>query len=179
MPILTALAISIGALGGIATWAFVGPLAGFGLQIWAAFVAWAAYYHSGGKAAALKSNLPAHIFGAFVGWAALFAITKLAGALGVPLAGGLCVGIGAAAIVLAANLPLLAGIPSSVYGFGCVAGFTLLAGKLELLTAASIVDNPFINIVVSMAIGALLAFASEKIGTALAAKPAAAGAPAA
>lgn len=168
MPLLTALAISIGVLGGLATWLFVGPLAGIGLQIWAAFIAWAAYYHSGGTQVALKTNIPAHIFGAFIGWASLFGITALAGSLGVPVAGGICVGIGAAVIVLAANIPALASIPSSVYGFGCVAGFTLLAGKLNMLTAASIVDNPFINIVVSMIAGALFGFLSEKIGGAMA-----------
>ena len=43
MPLLTALAISIGILGGVATWLFTGPLAGFSLQIWAAFIAWAAF----------------------------------------------------------------------------------------------------------------------------------------
>ena len=168
MPLLTALSISIGVLGGIATWLFVGPLAGLGLQIWAAFIAWAAYYHSGGTQDALKTNIPAHVFGAFIGWAALFGITVFAGNLGVPVAGGICVGIGAAIIVIAANVPALASIPSSVYGFGCVAGFTLLAGKLEMLTAGSLVDNPFINIVVSMIAGALFAFASEKIGGMLA-----------
>lgn len=170
MPILTALAISIGVLGGVATWLFVGPLAGVGLQIWAAFIAWAAYYHSGGKVAALKTNIPAHIYGAFIGWAALFAITVLAGGLGVPLAGGIAVGIGAALIVLGANIGLLGSIPSSVYGFGCVAGFTLLAGKLDMLTAASINDNPFINIVLSMIIGAGFAWLSEMIGGAMAKK---------
>lgn len=175
MPILTALAIRIGLLGGIATYLFVGPLAALGLQIWAAFIAWAAFYHSGGKTAALSANIPAHIFGAFIGWAALFGITQLGGSLGVPLAGGIMVAIGAFVIVIAANIPLLAGIPSSVYGFGCVAAYALLAGKISTLTAASIVDNPFINIAVSMAVGALFGFASEKLGTAMA-KPAAAAA---
>ncbi len=66
MPLLTALALSIGILGGIATYLFAGPAAALGLQIWAAFVAWAAYYHSGGKEASLKSNIPAHIWGAIL-----------------------------------------------------------------------------------------------------------------
>ncbi|MCB1382103.1 MAG: DUF1097 domain-containing protein [Notoacmeibacter sp.] len=168
MPLLTALAISIGVLGGLATWAFVGPMASLGLQIWAAFIAWAAFYHSGGGAAALKSNIPAHIFGAIVGWASLWAITLLAPGLGVPVAGGICVAIGAAVIVLAANIAALGSIPSSVYGFGCVAGYTLLAGKLGTLMSGSIVDNPLINIAVSMIIGAVLGFISQKIGAAMA-----------
>ena len=170
MPLLTALALSIGVLGGLATYAFVGPLAGVGLQIWAAFFAWAAFYHSGGKTAALRANIPAHILGAFVGWLALVGTTSLAGGLGVPVAAGICVGIGAAAMVLAANMPMFALIPSTVYGFACVAAYALLAGKLGLLYAGTIVDNPLLNVVASMVIGTLLGYLSEAIGVALAKK---------
>ncbi|MCB8836499.1 DUF1097 domain-containing protein [Aurantimonas sp. VKM B-3413] len=171
MPLLTALALSIGVLGGVATWAFVGPAAGVGLQIWAAFVAWAAFYHSGGKMAALRANIPAHILGAVVGWLALVGTTSLAGGLGVPVAAGICVGIGAAAMVMAANLPLFGSIPSSVYGFACVAGYALLAGKLGTLYAGNIVDNPLINIVASMVIGSVLGYLSEVIGVAISKRP--------
>mgnify|MGYP003645062768 CR=1 FL=1 len=178
MPLLTALAISIGVLGGLATWMFVGPAAGVGLQIWAAFVAWAAFYHSGGKMAALRANIPAHILGAFVGWLALVGTTSLAGGLGVPVAAGICVGIGAAAMVMAANLPIFGSIPSSVYGFACVAAYALLAGKLGTLYAGNIVDNPLINIVASMVIGSVLGYLSEAIGVAISKGPAAPKAPA-
>lgn len=172
MNLLSALAIFIGALGGLATWAFVGPAAGLGLQIWAAFVAWAAFYHSGGGSGSLAKNIPAHLFGGLIGLLALLATTRLAGGLGLPLAAGISVGIGAAVIVLAANLPALAQIPSSVYGFGCVAAYALLAGKLETLTAVSLVDNPWINVSVSMIIGALLGALSQALGKAMAARTA-------
>ena len=170
MPLLTALAISIGILGGVATWLFTGPLAGFSLQIWAAFIAWAAFYHSGGGEAALKTNIPAHIFGALIGLLALIGTTSLAGGLGVPAAAAVCVGIGAAAIVLAANIPALGSIPSSVYGFAACAGYALLANKLGTLTSASLIDNPWVNASVSMIIGALFGYVSQKIGLALAKK---------
>lgn len=176
MPLLTALALSIGILGGIATYLFVGPAAALGLQIWAAFVAWAAYYHSGGKEASLKSNIPAHIWGAVLGWIALLLINALAGSMGVPLAAGVSVAVTVIVLVFGANIPLFASIPSAVYGYACVAAYGLLAGKLATLTSASLVDNPLINIVVSMIIGSLLGWLSEKIGTALAAKGAAAAA---
>ena len=170
MPLLTALAISIGLLGGIATWLFTGPMAGMSLQIWAAFIAWAAFYHSGGGEAALKTNIPAHVFGALIGLLALIGTTTLAGSLGVPLAAGISVGIGAAVIVLAANIGALASIPSSVYGFAACAGYALLGGKLGTLTSTSLVDNPWINASASMIIGALFGYVSQKIGAAMAAK---------
>jgi hypothetical protein len=133
-------------------------------------VAWAAFYHSGGGIGALGKNLPAHVFGGLIGLLALIGTTSLAGGMGLPLAAGVCVGIGAAVIVLAANLPLLAQIPSSVYGFGCVAAYALLAGKLENLTSVSLIDNPWINISVSMIVGALFGYLSEAAGKAIAAK---------
>jgi len=170
MPLLTALALSIGGLGGIATWLFIGPLAGLGLQIWAAFIAWAAYFHSGGKVAALTTNLPAHVFGGLVGLLALYGVTLLAGSLGVPIAAGICVGIGAGAMVLAANIPALASIPSSVYGFACVAAYGLLANKLGTLMSVSLVDNPWFDISASMIIGGFLGHISNVIGNAMAAK---------
>ncbi len=145
-------------------------MAGLGLQIWAAFIAWAAFYHSGGKEAALKTNIPAHVFGALVGLVALIGTTSLAGALGVPVAAAICVAIGAAVIVLAANVAALGSIPSSVYGFGCCAGYALLAGKLGTLTSVSLIDNPFLNASASMIVGALFGYVSEKIGGMLAAK---------
>ncbi|MBC8130141.1 MAG: DUF1097 domain-containing protein [Rhizobiaceae bacterium] len=171
MPLLTALAISIGVLGGFATYAFIGPAGGYSLQIWAAFVAWAAFYHSGGTSAALKSNIPAHLFGAFVGWVALIGTTSLTGQLGVPVAAGLCVGIGAAVMVIGANMAVFGSIPSSVYGFACVAAYALLAGKLGTLTSMTLVDNPFLNVAVSMTVGSLFGYLSQAVGLALAAKP--------
>jgi Protein of unknown function (DUF1097) len=170
MPLLTALAISIGVLGGIATWLFTGPLGATGLQIWAAFLGWAAFYHSGGGEAALKTNIPAHVFGALIGLLALIGTTTFAGSLGVPVAAAICVGIGAGLIVLAANIPALASIPSSVYGFAACAGYALLAGKLGTLTSVSLVDNPWLNASASMIIGALFGYVSQKIGAGMAKK---------
>ena len=40
------LALSIGVLGGVATWLSFGPLAGL-VTIWAIFIGWAQYFHNG------------------------------------------------------------------------------------------------------------------------------------
>jgi len=165
MPLLTALAISIGLLGGIATYLFLGPLGGMGLQIWAAFVAWACFYHNGGKEAGLTTTIVCNIFGVVVAWLAFLLFNAIVGGMGAPLAGGIAVAIAAAAMCLAANIPNLGSIPSSVYGFASTAGFALLAGggKLGNLMDGSINNNPLINIIVSMVIGAVFAYASEKV----------------
>ena len=61
----TALAISLGVLGAVATWLFLGPLGGM-LAIWAAFIAWGCYYHSGGKEAGLQSTILGTAAGAVI-----------------------------------------------------------------------------------------------------------------
>ena len=67
MTILFALALSIGTLAVVATWVFLGPLAALQVQIWQAFIAWAAFYHCGGKGVGFKNTLTGMIFGAAAG----------------------------------------------------------------------------------------------------------------
>jgi hypothetical protein len=112
MSLLLALAISIGLLAVAATWLFLGPLAVLQMQIWQAFVAWASFFHNGGKTDGLVKTVVCMSFGAVVGMASVLLIGQL-GALG-GLAAPVAVGVGAAVIVLAAHLPVLSTIPSSV-----------------------------------------------------------------
>ena len=137
MSLNTALAISLGVLGAVATWLFLGPLGGM-LAIWAAFIAWGCFYHSGGKEASLKSNIPAHM------WVAL------------------CVGLGVAAMVLLANVPLFASIPAQVYGFAATVAMALLPATPGSVTEASMA-NPVITIILSMIVGAIFGYVSEKV----------------
>ena len=168
MGIIQALAISIGALAGIATYLFLGPAGGLGLQIWAAFIAWACFFHCGGKEAGLSKTIIHNIFGSVMAWIALLlTVDVLAGALGVPLAAGVAVAVTVVVLVLAASNPILSDIPASVFGFAPVAGLFLLDAKHQALTSASL-DNPMVNIVISMAIGAVFAYVSEKIAGAIA-----------
>lgn len=164
MDIITALSLSIGVLAGIATWLFLGPIGGLGLSIWAAFIAWGCFYHCGGKEAGLQKTIVHNIFGALMGWATLLLVTQtpLGASLGVPLWGGICVGVAVFLVVYVAKSPMLSDIPASVFGFASVAALSLAGGKLGVLTAASL-ENPLINIVISMVIGALFGYVSEKI----------------
>ncbi len=168
MPLLTALAISIGGLGGLATWIYLGFLPG--MQIWATFIAWACFYHCGGKEAGLKNTIVCNIAGAVIAWIALILTTQtgLANALGLPLWAGICVGVTVAVMVLLANVPAFATIPAMVYGYASVAGFFLLSQGANLFAADF--TNPLVAIVISMVAGAVLGYVSEKIGVALSAR---------
>jgi hypothetical protein len=164
MDLITALAISIGVLGGIAT--FV--LLSLGLHIWAAFMAWATFYHCGGKEAGLTKSITHIIFGAIMAYIALLLVTQipLGATLGVPLWAAICVLITVFILVYAAKLSMLSDIPASVLGYAAVAGLALAGNKLGTLTVASL-DNPFINIVISLIIGSVLGYISQKVAEAM------------
>jgi len=175
MSLVSALAISVGVLGGVATWLFLGPLAG-GLQIWAAFIAWACFFHCGGKEAGLKATVLANIAGAVMAALTLLAVTRggLGESLGLPLWAGICVGVGVLVMILLGHLPAFAAIPAMVYGFAATAGYALLAQDgLALLTAPSLA-NPLATIILSMIVGAALGYISEKVAGALVASDGAA-----
>jgi len=162
MNLVTALAIVIGVMGGIATWLYVGPLAGLGLQIWATFIAWACFYHCGGKEAGLKNTITNNIWGAIMGMIAVLLVVHVGG--GNPLVIGVIVAVTVFVLIIAAQVPMISVIPAGVYGYAAVAGFALLNGgdPMGVGTLA-----PFVYVVVSMVIGAVLGFISEKIASGL------------
>lgn len=165
MSLNTALAISLGVLGAIAAWLFLGPLAAhtsLGLQIWAAFIAWGCFFHCGGKESGLQTTIICNAVGAVVSGITLYVATKtgLDASLGLPLWAGICVGLGVAAMVLLANVPMFATIPAQVYGFASVVAMVLI-GSGDV-TATSLA-NPVIVIILSMIAGAVFGYVSEKV----------------
>lgn len=160
MSLNTALAISLGVLGAIATWLFLGPLGG-ALAIWAAFIAWGAFFHNGGKESGLQTTILNSAAGAII--AAITLVVANAG-IGASLPANvwlsLCVGLGVAAMVLLANVPLFASIPTQVYGFASTVALAVLGGGA--LTELGMA-NPAIVIILSMAVGAVFGWVSEKV----------------
>jgi hypothetical protein len=163
----TALAISVGVLGAIATWLFLGPLGG-ALAIWAAFIAWGCYFHCGGKEQGLQSAILNNAAGAVIGGLTLLAAgAAIGGSLPAAVWPAICVGIGVAAMVLLANVPVFSVIPAQVYGFASVVAYTLMKDAGGSLTAASM-ENPVVVIILSMIIGAVFGYVSEKVAGMLA-----------
>ncbi len=153
MTVLIALAVSIGALAVVATWLALGPLAALNVQIWQVFIAWACFYHCGGKTDGAQKTVVCMAFGAVVGMLSVLLIGQL-GMLGV-MAAPVAVGIGAAAIVLAAHIGVLATIPASVYGFASIAGLILLKGLAPM--------DAVLPTIASLVIGAAFGWLSEQV----------------
>ncbi|GAH13073.1 unnamed protein product, partial [marine sediment metagenome] len=145
----SALAISVGVLGGIATWLFLGPLGGM-LAIWAAFIAWGCFFHCGGSESGLQSAILGNIAGAIIAGITLWVATQtgLGDKIGLPLWAGICVGVGVAAMVLLANVEIFAAIPAQVYGFASVVALTLLGNGAGNLSAPAMA-NPVVVIILS------------------------------
>jgi Protein of unknown function (DUF1097) len=83
-----------------------------------------------------------------------------------PLWAAIAVGVTVFIMVFAATNFTLSDIPASVYGYAATAGYGLAGGKLGAVTAVSM-ENPLVNIVVSMVIGAVFGYISEKVAGAL------------
>jgi hypothetical protein len=170
MSQLVALSVSIGLLGGIATILYLKT----GLLIWAGFIAWACFFHSGGDTNALKNTIVGNAFGAVCAWVAALIILSfpMADSLGLPVWAGIVVGITVLALCLAAHIKAFSSIPASVYGYAAVFAYLLQTAdamtKDKLMSAG--LGNALILVFVSMLIGALFGLASGKIGGALTAK---------
>lgn len=166
MNLVTALAIVIGVMGGIATWLVLGPLALLGLQIWIIFIAWASYFHCGGGETGLKASLPATLWGALMGTIALVIVGQLGGAGGL-FGVAAVVGITVIILILGAHVPLLAAIPAGVYGYACAAAFGLLKADAAAL-GFDLGTGVFTTTALSLIVGAVLGWISGKIAGALA-----------
>lgn len=171
MSQLAALALSIGVLGGLATWVF---LSVGGILIWAAFIAWGCFFHCGGDTNALRNTIVCNIWGAFLAWvtAVIILSIPLADKLTLPLWAGIVVGIAVWVVVYSANIKAFSVIPATVYGFAATFAFLLLqkdALSMPSLMSASFA-NGFVVVSVSMVIGAVLGFISAKVGAALTAR---------
>lgn len=173
MPQLVALSVSIGVLGGLATWLFLST----GLPIWAAFIAWACFFLAGGDTKALQNTIVCSIFGAICAWVAAIVIlgVPLAGVLTLPLWGGIVVGVTVLLMCLAAHIKALSTIPASVLGYAATAAYFLQttgALSLDKLTSVTL-GNALIIVVIAMVIGAILGLLSGKLAGALTGKAAA------
>jgi hypothetical protein len=160
------LALSIGGLGGVATWLALSPLAGF-VVIWGIFIAWGSFFHNGGDGAALKNTIVCGIFGSIMAGIAFALITKVGlGGASLPVNAAVWVGLAVFVLVMAASIPALSVIPSAVYGFAATAAYAIHAGE-DLSAAGNTLNmdfsNPVLVISLSIIVGALFGWLSGKV----------------
>ena len=167
MGIITALALVIGLMGGIAT-AVAVQGAWIYFVIWITFVGWASFYAAGGGQEGLMKSAGANVWGALVSIISLFIFGKLAANMNIPLAAGLCVGVAIVVLILGANIPALGFIPGQVFGYAPTAGLFLTSAALYGSGDAGTHVKLFLASVISLLIGNALGFISEKAAGAVA-----------
>lgn len=172
MKQLTALSISIAAFAVIATFLYLSLGT---IVIWAAFLSWACFYHSGGDTAAFRNTLVGNTYGCFLAWLAAVVIlaVPLAGSIGLPAWAAIVVGATVFIACISANLKPFAVIPATFYGYAGTFAFLLQTpGKLALanLLSPSFANGPIV-VALSLALGACFGLASAKVGALLMARP--------
>lgn len=156
MDKLTALSLSIGLLSGVATFLAVGPLSGF-FFIWAATIAWAAYFFLGANKQALINTIVCGIFGVVLAWITALLLTEISpdAAPGFSIMAALTVAVVVVVLCLAANIPQLATIPASVLGYSATFAYLLQTPDTltqDVLLGVSL-SNPLVVISASIVIG--------------------------
>lgn len=160
MSKLVALSVSIALLGGIWAYLALGPLAGMVL-VWAGFIAWGCYFHTGGDNAALQKTIAGMIYGAVIAGIALFLVGL--NPIGLPGATGPAVYIAVTVffLVIVAGFNLLSVVPANVYGYAATAGYAL-ESKNMAVTAMNM-TNPVLIVALSIVIGAVFGMLSGKL----------------
>lgn len=151
---IVALGITIGILAGLFTW-LSGSISGIGgleapLIVWVGFAAWACFYAAGGGKAGLGTTLLSNVSGLVWGYLIALATGMVDGSS--PAVLGLFVALGAFAMCVQALWGPLSFIPGAFVGAACFFGN----------------DTLFVTTLISLIVGALLAFLSELGGDALA-----------
>jgi len=173
MPQLLSLSLSIAVLGAI--WAFLalGPLSGFVL-VWAGFVAWGCFFHTGGDDKALTKTIAGNIYGIVIAWIALLIIVNVPVASLGTVWPAIVVGVTVFLLVIVASIEPLSVVPANVYGYASTVAYSLHqatdaeagTGPLANLASGSF-QNPLVLLIVSMVIGALFGFISAKLAGAM------------
>jgi hypothetical protein len=153
---INSLAISVAILGGLTTWA---SLATGAFLIWAAFVACACFYQSGGDLTAFKTTIISNIFGVVVAWATALVVAEFSGG---PAWAAAIVAISIAIYIMAAHIKVFSAIPAVTYGYACT--FAYLTQDADAFTPSVMLSvsakNALFLIPLSMIIGACFAYAS-------------------
>lgn len=156
MDKLTALSLSIGSLAGVATFLAVGPANGV-FFIWAATIAWAAYFFLGATKEALVNTIVCGIFGVVMAWITAVLLTEIDAnaAPGFAVMAAITVAVAVVVMCLAARIPQLATIPASVLGYSSTFAYLLQTpDKLtqDVLLGVSL-SNPLLVISISIVVG--------------------------
>jgi len=141
------------------------------LFVWAAFIGWASYDHSGATPQAALRSSAALVFGVVMAWAVAIVVTADTLPLSTPLATAVTAGIASFLIVLASAAPILSTVPATFYGFASTFAYLSLVPGAFTINAMTAFDweNIIVAMPISLLIGSCLGIAQGRLAQALAA----------
>ncbi len=161
MSSLQALALALAIVAGIATYLFASDVWGLGVHLWAAFLSWGVFFHSGGKEESLITTITCTLYGVIFGVVCILLNANVDLGLPAPVWISIIVAVAAFLIVQTSTIHLLSVVPAVFYGFAGVAALVFLkAGTDDLLTPS--LANPAVSIGLSLVLGALFGYVTEK-----------------
>jgi hypothetical protein len=125
------------------------------LFVWAAFIGWASYDHSGATPQAALRSSAALVFGVIMAWAVAVVVTTGVLPLNSPLAMALAAGIASFLIVLASAALILSTVPATFYGFAA-STFAYLSLVPRAFTIKTMTAFNWENVIVAMPISLLI-----------------------
>ena len=139
------------------------------LLVWAAFVGWASYDHSGATGQAALRSSAALVFGVVMAWAVALVVAARILPLSAPLSTALAAGAASFLIVLASSNPILSVVPATFYGFASTFAYLSLAPGASTMSALTAVSwtNAIAVVSVSLLIGTGLGVAQGRLASVL------------
>ena len=159
-------ALSAAIIAGITVWAFAQLP---GLWVWAAFIGWASYDHSGANRKALFTSSTCMVFGVVMAWLVALVV---AGGL-VPIANSISSAVAAAAasfiIVCVSRYLPFSNVPATFYGFA--SAFAVLQLVPPAFSVVAMTANDFRNVLIcvpaSLLIGSVLGVVHQQFASLL------------
>jgi hypothetical protein len=141
------------------------------LFVWAAFIAWASYDHSGGTARAAIRSSAALVFGAFMAWSVAIVVVGGLLPLNTTSSTAIAAGVASFLIVIVSRVASLSVVPATFYGFASTFAYlSLSAGTFTIGTLTSFGwSNAIFSVPVSLLIGTGLGIIHGRLAKALAA----------
>jgi hypothetical protein len=141
------------------------------LFVWAAFIGWASYDHSGATLQAALRSSAALVFGVVMAWAVAVVVAAGILPLSASLATAVTAGIASFLIVLASAGPILSIVPATFYGFASTFAYLSLvpgAFTINAMTGLNL-KNAIVAVPISLLIGTGLGIAQGWLASVLAA----------
>jgi hypothetical protein len=139
------------------------------LLVWAAFIGWASYDHSGATPQAALRSSAALVFGVVMAWAVGLVVAAGTLPLSAPLSTAATAAIASFLIVRASGAPILSIVPAAFYGFASTFAYLSLAPGAFTISKMSSFDwdNAVVAVPISLLIGTGLGIAHGWLGRVL------------